>query len=217
MFVSSGARQDAQVAALLTHERVGRVVVLSDNLFRQASQLADSVGPIAIIDTPRQGLPAILDQEFVYLDRVQDPGNIGTILRTCAAAGVRHVITSKGTAFCWAPKVLRAAMGAHFGLHITESIEPADLLAHVAPALPIRMLQAPGAGRVVHDVYDSDLTAPGGWVFGSEGSGVRDALFGSRVLGLSIDQAEGVESLNVAAAVAISLFEARRQRRRGCR
>ncbi|MGB7182605.1 MAG: RNA methyltransferase [Burkholderiaceae bacterium] len=211
VYIPAHVLHEPLIVSLLARHQ-GKIMVLTDALFKLASQMAVSNGPIAIIDTPQQGLPSVLESDFVYLDRVQDPGNMGTILRTCAAAGVVDVVTSKGTAFCWAPKVLRAAMGAHFGLRIVESIEPPELMSRIGPGLALRALLAPSAGPAVHNLYSADLRQPAGWLFGSEGAGLRPELRASATERLSIDQAAGVESLNVAAAVAISLFEARRQR-----
>lgn len=212
VFIADSGLNKPAVMNVVARCGADNVVVLSDALFRQASQLADSDGPILVIDTPRHELPKMLDEEFVYLDGVQDPGNIGTILRTCAAAGVGRIITSGRTAFCWAPKVLRAAMGAHFELAITERVEPSVLQGHLAMGFPLRALQAPAPGRAAINIYDADLTRQGGWIFGSEGLGVRNNLLSAQVQSLVIPQSAAVESLNVAAAVAVSLFEARRQR-----
>ena len=152
------------------------------------------------------GWSARLDTDAVILDRVQDPGNVGAILRTAAAAGVTRVLTTPGTAWCWAPKVLRAAMGAHFALAIHES--------HAWEAL-LPLLRVPLAGTLAHgggSLFDQDLVAACAWVFGSEGDGLDAAIAQRLDWRVTIPQARTVESLNVAAAAAICLFEQRRQR-----
>ena len=145
--------------------------------------------------------------DVIVLDRVQDPGNVGTILRTAAAAGIRTVLTTAGTAACWAPKVLRAGMGGHFVLEIHENIPLEQLKAQVG-ALPL-------AGTVLQDgqsLYATDLRRPLAWVFGNEGEGIDPELQAQLGCRLTIPQDPGVESLNVAASAAVCLFEQRRQR-----
>jgi len=182
-------------------------VVLSDRLFASVSQVENGPGPIAVIHTPRPSLPARLDTDGVYLDRVQDPGNVGTVLRSCAALGVRVVLTSPETAFCWSPKVLRAAMGAHFHLEIHEGVCAADFLARLAVHATATLAEA---SLLIDRV---DLRGPRFWIFGNEGEGIDRALLDAPgVLQLGIPQASAVESLNVGVAAAICLYEQYRQR-----
>ena len=212
VFINQSMIQDPLVKRLAM---VGAPTVLTDGLFKAASQLASPAGPIAVIDTPTLELPARFDDELVYLDRIQDPGNVGTILRTCAAAGVRNVITSAGTAFCWAPKVLRSAMGGHFSIQIYESVEPEALLNRLSPTLTCRAMVAPqanGGSDEPQVLHLADLRGSSAWLFGSEGSGLRNELLQGDTQRLTIAQDPAVESLNVASAAAICLFEARRQR-----
>lgn len=212
VFVNQSMLHDSLVLRLMSARPA---IVLTDGLFKAASQLASPAGPIAIIETPSIELPEQFDQELVYLDRIQDPGNVGTILRTCAAAGVNNVVTSAGTAFCWAPKVLRSAMGGHFSLQIFEGVEPEQLQARLAPTLTQRAMLAPYAcadSSMPQALHLADLRAPSAWLFGSEGSGLRSELVGQKTHQLTIAQDPAVESLNVGSAVAICLFEARRQR-----
>jgi TrmH family RNA methyltransferase len=112
------------------------------------------------------GAAAALLESAVLLDGVQDPGNVGSILRSAAAAGIRQVYCSAGTAFCWSPKVLRAAMGAHFVLEIFEN---ADLAALVRTA---RVPVLATSGYAAERMYDVDLRGPAAWVLGHEGQGV---------------------------------------------
>jgi RNA methyltransferase, TrmH family len=183
-------------------------VIVADGLFKSISTLQNGPGIAFAIDTPAPALPSSIDRDAVYLDRVQDPGNVGTILRTCAAAGVQVVLTAPGTAFCWSPKVLRAAMGAHFHLSIHEAV-PWHV---VSPRLKVEAVGT-RAGNA-ESVFDADLAAPTLWLFGNEGEGLSSEASGSVGCWLRIPQEAGVESLNVAAAVAVCLFEQRRQRAR---
>lgn len=204
--LAAGGRAVAEIAALLRAAGL-EPVVLADRLFAQASQVEHGPGPIALVDTPRPSLPERLVDDAVYLDRVQDPGNVGTVLRTCAAVGVRRVITSPGTAFCWSPKVLRAAMGAHFHLDIHEGVPPAELLARLAVEAVATTADAPAG------LWQADLRGPRVWLLGNEGQGLEAALLAAPgVRRVSIPQSEAVESLNVGVAAAVCLYEQLRQR-----
>jgi len=203
--VSDGGREHPEVALLLARLD-GEVCELTDALFRALSQVANGVGLAFVIDTPRAELPARIVQDAVYLDGLQDPGNVGTILRSCAAAGVGLVITAPATAWCWSPKVLRAAMGAHFALTMVESVPWAVVAARLAVATLATSPHAPAS------LWEVDLREPVLWRFGAEGQGLDVAQVSAGTRWLRIPQHEGVESMNVAAAVAVCLFEQRRQR-----
>ncbi len=184
-------------------------LILDDRLFGELDLLPSPSPVLAVVDTPRPLLPARLGEggDIIVLDRVQDPGNVGAILRTAAAAGVQTLLTTPGTAACWAPKVLRAGMGGHFVMDIVENVAP-----HALQALVTHL---PLAGTVLQggqSLYGTDLRSPLAWVFGNEGEGIAPALQEWLGLRLTIPQAAGVESLNVAASAAVCLFEQRRQR-----
>lgn len=145
------------------------------------------------------------DAPTVVLDRLQDAGNVGAILRSASAFGFAQVVALKGTAALWSPKVLRAGMGAHFALRLVEGGE-ADVLA----ALRVPLLGTSShAARALHEV---DLPWPCAWVLGHEGQGVSAALRQRCAMELRIPQPGGEESLNVAAAAAVCLYESARQR-----
>jgi len=205
------AVETPEVRALLDALARGgcETVVLADALFKALSAVEHGVAIACLITTPRVALPERLDEDLVFLDRLQDPGNVGTILRTCAAVGLRRVITAPDTAWCWAPKVLRSAMGAHFSLDIHESLAWAEVLPRLGPGMAIR---AAGAGALTC-LYDCNLKGPSAWLFGREGSGLDPALLDDRVQGVSIPQSAAVESLNVGVAAAVCLYEQLRQRR----
>ena len=136
----------------------------------------------------------------VVLDRLQDAGNVGSILRSAAALGVAQVLALKGTAALWSPKVLRAGMGAHFALHLIEGLDETALAG----------LRVPLVGTSSHGgslLRDAALPRPCAWVFGHEGQGVSAALQARCTLTVRIPQPGGEESLNVAAAAAICLYE----------
>lgn len=203
--VSESGAAHPEVTALLAQHAVAPVII-ADSLFASLSTLAQGVGIAFIVETPNPGLPDTIELDAVYLDRLQDPGNVGTLLRTCAAAGVKTVLTAPGTAWCWSPKVLRAGMGAHFHLSIHEAIAwPAVRERLRIEAIGTRASQA-------ESLYRSEFLAPCLWLLGSEGDGISAAVAADTDRWVRIPQAAGVESLNVAAAGALCLFEQRRQR-----
>ncbi len=194
-----------EVAPLLARHRVVPLE-LADDLYAAVSTLQHGVGLAFVVDTPRPGLPASIDRDAVYLDRIQDPGNVGTLLRSCAAAGVGTVLTAPGTAWCWSPKVLRAGMGAHFHLSIHESVPWSAVRARLGVApIGTRAADAPS-------LFEADLRAPTLWLLGNEGEGLSEEIAADVGRWVRIPQAAGVESMNVAAAAAVCLFEQRRQR-----
>ena len=132
------------------------------------------------------------------LDRLQDAGNVGSILRSAAAMGFAQVLALKGTAALWSPKVLRAGMGAHFGLHLVEGLSVDDLGALKVPLL----VTSSHEGDFLHQAR---LPWPCAWVLGHEGQGVNAALQAMASQSVRIAQPGGEESLNVAAAAAICL------------
>ncbi|MCD6680729.1 MAG: RNA methyltransferase [Burkholderiaceae bacterium] len=206
VFVARRAIADAEIASWTSRHR-SNAIVLEDRLFDRASSVEHGAGLLAVVAKPSVPLPAQLDDDAVYLDRVQDPGNVGTVLRSCAAAGVRRVLCAPGTAACWSPKVLRAAMGAHFALEIHEGIEVAELQERCRIAAIATDAGAP------RSLYDSDLRAPTLWLLGNEGQGLAPRLRAwTHARRVSIPQTAAVESLNVGVAAALCLYEQWRQR-----
>jgi TrmH family RNA methyltransferase len=184
------------------------VTALPDALFGAISQVEHGVNLVFVVDTPCREVPKVLSESAVLLDGVQDPGNVGSILRSAGAAGIKQVWCSPGTAFCWSPKVLRAAMGAHFVLEIFEN---ADLPALVRDA---RVPVLATSGYAADCLYDLDLAGPVAWVLGHEGQGVSSELLELASRRVAVPHAGQVESLNVAACAAVCFFEQLRQQRR---
>ncbi|GAB4214589.1 MAG: RNA methyltransferase [Rhodoferax sp.] len=176
-------------------------IVFSDALFKQLSALPSPVGLGFVFDLP---VPAALDgsARSVVLDRVQDAGNVGAILRSASAFGWRQVIALRGTAALWSPKVLRAGMGAHWNLALIEGATELDLQALTAPLWVTSSHQ----GDFLHErVQRQDLPQQINWAFGHEGQGVGAAVQALASAHIRIAQPGGEESLNVAAAAAICL------------
>ena len=147
--------------------------------------------------------PALQPQTpTVVLDRLQDAGNVGAILRCASAFGFRQVLAMQGTAALWSHKVLRSGMGAHFGLQLIEGAQPQDVQALQLPVLTT----SSHAGPFLHELQrQGQLPAACAWVLGHEGQGVSEALMGLAQLQVRIAQPGGEESLNVASAAAICL------------
>ena len=157
-----------------------------------------SPAPLAFV-LPLPPAPALdAGAPTVVLDRVQDAGNVGSMLRSAAAFGFTQIAALTGTALLWSPKVLRAGMGAHFGLRLVEGLTADALAALRVPLLVTSSHQ----GQWLHR---ASLPWPCAWVLGHEGQGVQPALAERAVLALRIAQPGGEESLNVAAAAAICL------------
>ncbi len=196
-----------EAQALMARIDPARQVTLPETLFDQLSNVVNGVGLLLVVPRPTALLPDKVETTCVVLDRLQDAGNVGSILRSAAAAGVHEVFCTAGTAYAWSSKVLRAAMGAHFLLRIHEDIQADALLERLAMPVVITDSHASCA------LYDCDLSRPLAWVFGNEGSGVSDRWAQVASYRLKIPQRGAMESLNVAAAAAICLFEQCRQGR----
>ena len=180
-----------------------RVAIVPATLFKGISGL-ESPADIGFL----MGLPPVpaIDPHAasVVLDRVQDAGNVGSILRSASAFGFVQVLAIQGTAALWSPKVLRAGMGAHFGLRLIEGLDEAALS---ALALPLVATSSHGGALLPQAV----LPKPCAWVLGHEGQGVSAALLARCALQVRIPQPGGEESLNVAAAAAVCLYESARR------
>jgi len=205
----SGNRND-EVNSLVAACPDVDVLQLPDSLFREISGVATPVGVLAVIRIPEAG-DGPISGSCVMLDAVQDAGNIGTILRTAAAAGMKDVLLGRGCACAWLPKVLRAAQGAHFGLRIREQVDLARLMREYS-GMTVATVARDGTS-----LFDLSLAGDVAWVFGNEGSGIADSLLAVAGQRASIPIVADTESLNVAAAAAICLFEQVRQRAAGGR
>lgn len=188
--------------------RCGERIVLSDRLANSLSELPAPPGILATFAIPRPSeLPA--DKSCLLLDGIQDPGNVGTILRVAAATGLRHVAMSSSSASAWSPKSLRSAMGAHFLLDILEG---QDLKALANKHKGIRVATAPGATA---SIFDAAMREPVMWMFGSEGQGLSSCLLAMADVTVHIPMPGGTESLNVASAAAVCLYEGVRRKLAG--
>lgn len=181
-------------------------LLLAEPLVRQMSQVVTTSGLLAVVRIPAPHPIPDRVATCLLLEGIQDPGNLGSILRSAVAAAIDHVFLSPGSVYAWSPKVIRAGMGAHFFLSIHEGVTPTALAGR---ALGQIIATEP---RAVHSLYDIDLSGPVAWLFGNEGSGLSEEAARIATRHMRIPMPGATESLNVAASVAVCLFEQIRQR-----
>jgi len=188
--------------------RADKVVVVPEALWKVFTGLESPIRIGFLLGRPEGDSSATSIRpgvRTVVLDRVQDAGNVGSILRSASAMGVAQVVALKGTAALWSSKVLRAGMGAHFALHLVEQVGAEDLA----------LLNLPLVATSSHTdqlLPAAPLPDPCAWVLGHEGQGVGAAVMAQCSLSVAIPQPGGEESLNVAAAAAVCLYESLRRR-----
>jgi TrmH family RNA methyltransferase len=178
-----------------------RPAVVADALFRWMVDVESPSGVAAEIAIPDRATALNKAPSCVFLDAIQDAGNVGTILRSAAAFGIGHAVLGPGCADAWSPKVLRAAAGAHFSLEIMESADLAGKMEEFSGKIACTVPRGGGA------LTGADLSGRIGWLFGAEGQGVSESLAARAGLTLSIPMPGSAESLNVAAAAAICFYE----------
>lgn len=206
VFVSDSGAHKAEIADWLAGNSQFAIFGIPDALFAEIAVTETPSGILAIASAFTPSTPINDNLDCVVLDGIQDPGNVGTLLRTAAAAGIRQAVLSPGCADAWAPKTLRAGQGAQFELEIYEHC---DLLAMLAAYRGTSIVTRLDASR---SLYEAALEGPLAWVFGSEGQGVSAPVCAATSLGVFIPMPGRTESLNVAAAAAVCLFEVVRRR-----
>ena len=201
--VSESAWAAGDVATLANEAQ--SIAIVTDALMGDLGTL-DTPAPIAFLVALPEAPAVAAGLASVVLDRIQDAGNVGSILRSASAFGFGQVIALNGTASLWSPKVLRAAMGAHFGLRL---IENAEVSALEVLGLPLVATSSHASA----ELHVAALPRPCAWIFGNEGEGVAPALLARCAEQVRIPQPGGEESLNVAAAAAVCLYESMRRMR----
>lgn len=205
LWLTKTALAHPEVMTLRQHWPDVLTLQLPDALYQDMRTLGPGVDIMGVITPPTRALPDIFERDVLILESVQDAGNVGTLLRTAAAAGVVDVVCITGTAAAWSPRVLRAGMGAQFGLHVYEHVSIDDVLPRLRVPLYVTSL------HVQTTLYEQNLRAPSAWLMGNEGQGASDTAL-AHSIGITIPQPGGQESLNVAVAGAVCLFEMVRQR-----
>ena len=206
LIVAETAQERPDVRVLAAQVPAGRTLIVADAAWGALGPVPAAAGVLAVVPTPQPA--ASVPADFcLLLEDVQDPGNVGSMLRSAAAAGVAQVFLSPGCAFAWSPKVLRAGQGAHFHLEIHEDVDlPAWSRAYHGQ--PIATAVAAG-----ESIWRADLRGAIALAIGNEGSGLSASLRGAADAIVTIPMPGRFESLNAAAAAAICLFESARQRR----
>ena len=182
-------------------QSASEVWVVPDSLFDGFSALESPARMGFLLALPE---PAGLDPlaPTVVLDRLQDAGTVGAILRSASAFGFKQVLAMKGTAALWSAKVLRAGMGAHFGMNLIEGCSPDSLSQLDTPLITTNSHQGPFLHQLL---AQQGLPSVCAWVMGHEGQGVCEEIMALAQLQVRIAQPGGEESLNVASAAAICL------------
>lgn len=190
----------------MTSKQSIKIVMLSDALFQQASPVKTPTGIMALISIPdTKAATTKYPACCILLEAIQDPGNLGSILRTAAAAGVNDIYLSSECSDVWSPKTLRAAMGAHFLLRIHEHANLITTAQQFAGKIIATAL------RANKSLYETSLTGSVAFIFGNEGTGLSEEILMLASNPVTIPMPGKTESLNVAASVAICLFERVRQ------
>jgi TrmH family RNA methyltransferase len=210
-FLQSGKAVESLILSKTGSSRAGFIAlarqtgksptVLADPVFRSIADTEAPAGIAAEIALPGSTPDLKASTACVLLEGIQDAGNVGAILRSAVAFGIGTAVLGRGCADAWSPKVLRAAMGAHFLLQIEEC---ADLAAAIGEFGGNIVCTVPRGGV---PLADADLSGRIGWLFGAEGQGVSDALAASAAFKVTILMPGSAESLNVAAAAAICFYE----------
>jgi len=208
LMAGESALARSELATLFDEVPAKTRLVLADRLSAQVSQLASASGIAAMVRVPEPGPLPAGNSSRLLLENIQDPGNLGSILRSAVAAGVSAVFLSPGSVFAWSPKTVRAGMGAHFFLSIFEEADLHEAVRSFAGR--VAAMDVRGATSL----HELDLTGPVAWLFGNEGTGLSAAALRIAHDRVRIPMPGPAESLNVAAAAAICLFEQVRQQRR---
>ncbi len=206
LLVNEAAAQDKEISGLIAKMPQVPLTCLDDALFVELTELKTPSGLLALIALPQAQIAPSHSGFCVLLEDIQDPGNLGSILRSAAAAGCDAAFVSAGCADVWSPKVLRAAMGGHFALSIHEHADLFNVAAVFEGTIFATTLHA------ATSLYQCNLTGKIAFAFGNEGGGLSPELSNLCRLPIIIPMPGKVESLNVSAAAAVCLFEAARQR-----
>lgn len=207
VIVDEGALRRPGIASIVQRLPSAGTLVLPAPLFAATLAVPAGVGIVAVVPTPR-ATPASRPRLAVVLEDVQDPGNVGSILRSAAAAGAEQAVLSRDCAFAWSPKVLRAGQGAHFHLAIAENVDLAQWCC-VFAGCGGNVVGAVVGGGV--PLFDAELHEPLALLIGNEGAGLSWQLQAALTMRVTIPMPGGMESLNAAAAAAVCLFETVRQ------
>lgn len=196
-----------EATQLMQHLQHISTIMLPTLMFAELTPVASSTGILAVITIPKswpQNAPPTEINFALMLEDIQDPGNLGSMLRTALGAGVEAVYLSKGCTDAWSPKALRGGQGAQFYVPIIEGVDIVSALQNFAGNTYAMTMQG-------KSLYAQDYTRPSAFVIGNEGAGLSDKVLKVASHQISIPMNKNLESLNAAAAAAVCLFERARQ------
>ena len=196
-------KSSLEATNLMQHLQDVRTLMLPTLMFAELTPVASSVGILALVKTPEIAPPETVTFAL-FLEDIQDPGNLGGMLRTALGAGVDAVYLSKGCTDAMSPKALRGGQGAQFFLPILENVDIVEAIKNFGGNTYATTLDG-------ESLYTQDLTKPTAFVIGNEGAGLSRASIHAASKAISIPMNTQLESLNAAAAAAICLFERARQ------
>jgi TrmH family RNA methyltransferase len=202
LIVRAGSEAQDEIQDCLNRFQQVPRLLLDGKLFDHVSPVETPLGILALLDIEQPQHESY--QCAVLLENIQDPGNVGSILRTAAASGAEAVYLSKGSAEAWSPKAMRAAMGAHFVMAIHENADLIAISEKFNTTIATRL-------DATQSIYDVNLCGKTAFLFGNEGLGLSDELANCATDKVIIPMPGKIESLNVAAATAVCLFERVRQ------
>jgi RNA methyltransferase, TrmH family len=196
-------KSSLEATQLMQHLEHVNTMMLPTLMFAELTPVASSTGILALVKTPQIAPPN--EVKFaLMLEDIQDPGNLGSMLRTALGAGVQAVYLSKGCTDAWSPKALRGGQGAQFLLPIFEGVNIVEAMQNFAGATYATTLHG-------ESLYSQDLSRPTAFVIGNEGAGLSEKVVQAASHQISIPMHSQLESLNAAAAAAVCLFERKRQ------
>ena len=219
-FLKSEAGRKAVEAVLAAQDRLKETVVetVSDEIFRNLSDTQSPQGVMAVVSQQHYRLEDLFGQHTeplrLILENRQDPGNLGTIIRTAEGAGVTGILMSRGTADLYNPKVTRSTMGSIFRVPFLYTDDLPGMIGKVKQA-GVTVCAAHLQGRHTYD--GEDYTRGTAFLIGNESRGLSDGISALADVRVRIPMSGKVESLNAAVAAAILMYEAGRQRRAGRR
>lgn len=191
-----------------------KIEILSDNVFKSVCDTQTPQGVMAVVKMPHYELKDLLEGEntnLLILENVQDPGNLGTMMRTGEGAGITGVVMSKGTVELFNPKTVRATMGSIYRVPFYVAEDLAETIDEIKKN-GVKLYAAHLKGKVFYD--EVSYKGPTGFLIGNEGNGLTDETADMADTYIKIPMAGELESLNAAMAAGILMYEANRQRRK---
>ena len=188
-------KSSAEANALMQHLEHVNTMMLPTLMFAELTPVTSSTGILALVRTPQIEPPDTINFALM-LEDIQDPGNLGSMLRTALGAGVETVYLSKGCTEAWSPKALRGGQGAQFHLPIVEGADLLDTVQGFAGNTYATIIGGTS-------LYAQDLTAPSAFIIGNEGAGLTSKLLNAATHKISIPMHENLDSLNASACSAL--------------